>query len=304
MRRLLPTDPRPVRIRASALVVFTLSSLLAGCLDTLPDVSFTTAQEARNAGYVDKDWIPSWLPDNATDIHEAHDVDSNISMLAFSLPDTRTLVLPDTCRPVEFAQTYPAPLRRPWWPDDESLRSSYAFFRCTADATQYRFVGVSLQQTVCCIGEPTATSLHTLHSGQEDSMGTWGIGSFENDDAADFMIDLLDSGDLSLVREVLDNVLTSTEYVEAPDATLAIVAAEIVAAARGRPTPAATQEEGLADWLARIRPTIDADLAAQARDALTRILADNSELRELWEETDDLHDWQAVVAELRGHLVP
>lgn len=35
-------------------------------------------------------------------------------------------------------------------------------------------------------------------------MGTWGIGSFENDDAADFMIDALKSGDLSLVREVLD----------------------------------------------------------------------------------------------------
>ena len=67
-------------------------------------------------------------------------------------------------------------------------------------------------------------------------MGTWGTGSFENDDAADFMIDVLDSGDLSLIREALDNVLTSTEYVEAPDATLAIVAAEIVAAARGRPT--------------------------------------------------------------------
>ena len=133
-------------------------------------------------------------------------------------------------------------------------------------------------------------------------MGTWGIGSFENDDAADFMIDLLDSGDLSLVREVLDNVLTSTEYVEAPDATLAIVGAEIVAAARGRPTVAAQQEEGLADWLARIRPAIDANLAMQARDALTRILADQSELRELWEETDDIHDWQAVVVELRNHL--
>jgi Domain of unknown function (DUF4259) len=133
-------------------------------------------------------------------------------------------------------------------------------------------------------------------------MGTWGIGSFENDDAADFMIDLLDSGDLSLVREVLDNVLTSTEYVEAPDATLAIVAAEIVAAARGRPTLAAQQEEGLADWIARLRPTIDAHLTTQAREALTRILADNSELRELWEETDDIHDWRAVVTELRSHL--
>ncbi len=133
-------------------------------------------------------------------------------------------------------------------------------------------------------------------------MGTWGIGSFENDDAGDFMIDLLDSGDLSLVREVLDNVLTSTEYVEAPDATLAIVAAEIVAAARGRPTVAAQQEEGLADWLARIRPTIDDDLLRQARDALARVLGENSELRELWEETDDMQAWRAAVTELATQL--
>lgn len=133
-------------------------------------------------------------------------------------------------------------------------------------------------------------------------MGTWGIGSFENDDAADFMIDALQSGDLSLLGEVFDNVLTSSEYVEAPDATVAIVAAEIVAAALGRPTLAAQQEDGLADWLARIRPTIDATTAAQARDALTRILADHSELRELWEETDDFHDWQATVVELGQHL--
>ncbi|CAN4279860.1 DUF4259 domain-containing protein [Pseudoxanthomonas sp. LjRoot125] len=133
-------------------------------------------------------------------------------------------------------------------------------------------------------------------------MGTWGIGSFENDDAADFMIDALKSGDLSLLGEVFDNVLTSTEYVEAPDATVAIVAAEIVAAAQGRPTPAAQREDGLAEWLASIRPTIDVALATQARDALARILAEHSELRELWEDTDDFHEWQASVIELGQHL--
>lgn len=135
-------------------------------------------------------------------------------------------------------------------------------------------------------------------------MGTWGTGSFENDDAADFMIDVLDSGDLSLIREVLDNVLTSTEYVEAPDAALAIVAAEIAAAARGRATLAAQQEAGLADWLARIRPTIDDDLRQQAVNALRRILAEHSELRELWEETEDFQDWQATVKDLGQQLHP
>lgn len=133
--------------RWSVLALFALGALLSGCVDTLSEVSFATAREARDAGYVDKGWIPSWLPDSATDIREAHDLDTSVSLLAFSVPDARALVLPDTCRPVEFAQTYPALLRRSWWPDDESLRSSYAFFRCTADATQYRFVGVSLQQT-------------------------------------------------------------------------------------------------------------------------------------------------------------
>ena len=135
-------------------------------------------------------------------------------------------------------------------------------------------------------------------------MGTWGIGSFENDDAADFMIDVLDSGDLSLIREVLDNVLTSTEYVEARDAALAIVAAEIATAALGRATLAAQQEAGLADWLARIRPTIDDNLRQQAVNALRRILAEHSELRELWEDTGDFQDWEATVMDLEQQLHP
>ena len=76
-------------------------------------------------------------------------------------------------------------------------------------------------------------------------MGAWGLGSFENDGACDFLADATESGDLTLLREALDNVLTSTEYVEAPDACNAIVAAEIIAAALGRPTQAAQQEEEL-----------------------------------------------------------
>lgn len=130
-------------------------------------------------------------------------------------------------------------------------------------------------------------------------MGAWSFGSFENDDAADFLAEAVASGDLSLLREVLDNVLTSTEYVEAPDASRAIVAAEFIAAAQDRPTLARERQDSLSSWIARIRPRIHSDLAGQAQDALTRILAPNSELRELWEETDEFPDWQAAVSELR-----
>ena len=137
-----------VRIRASAaaFALVAVSMLLSGCLDTLLDVHFATAKEARDAGYVDGGWIPTWFPDDATDIDESHDVDTNISMLAFSLPDPGALVLPDTCRPVEHTQTFPPPLERAWWPDEASLRTSYVFFRCPAEHTTYRFVGMSVQQ--------------------------------------------------------------------------------------------------------------------------------------------------------------
>ena len=133
-------------------------------------------------------------------------------------------------------------------------------------------------------------------------MGAWGFGSFDNDDAADFLAEVTASGDVSLLREVIANVLSSTEYVEAPDACQAIVAAEAVAAALGRPTAAAQQEESLGAWVKRIRPDVDATLVAEARDALSRILAANSELRELWEDSDDFAEWRASVAELRQQL--
>lgn len=133
-------------------------------------------------------------------------------------------------------------------------------------------------------------------------MGAWGVGSFDNDDAADFLADVTESGDLSLVREVLDNVLTSTEYVEAPDASQAIVAAEILAFALGRPTAAAEQQDALGPWITRTRPTVEPQLARNGEDALARILAPNSELRELWEESEEFPDWQSAVIELQKQL--
>lgn len=133
-------------------------------------------------------------------------------------------------------------------------------------------------------------------------MGAWGHGSFENDDALDFLAELLGSGDTSPIREVLDHVLTSTEYVEAPDASQCIAAAEVVAAALGRPTAAALRKQDVAAWIVQVKPRVDATLVAQMAEALTRILAPNSELGELWQESDEFAEWQAAVEEVRSQL--
>lgn len=38
-------------------------------------------------------------------------------------------------------------------------------------------------------------------------MGAWGNGSFDNDDAADFLADVADGSDLALVRKIFATVL-------------------------------------------------------------------------------------------------
>jgi Domain of unknown function (DUF4259) len=69
-------------------------------------------------------------------------------------------------------------------------------------------------------------------------MGAWGVGSFDNDDAADWLNDQLRrSADLRPIQTALDAVaqLDPTGYLEAPEASAAVAAAEVVAALAGDP---------------------------------------------------------------------
>ncbi len=130
-------------------------------------------------------------------------------------------------------------------------------------------------------------------------MGAWGHGTFQNDDALDLLDDLVDGGDDRMLRDALDTALSSAAgTIEATDASSALAAAEIVAALRGR--PAADLPDEAVDW-ARGRPAPSDDLVARARQAVAAVLAD-SELRDLWLETDELPMWQGSVEELRERL--
>src|SRR5690606_3171321 len=118
-------------------------------------------------------------------------------------------------------------------------------------------------------------------------MGCWAIGSFGNDSAADWLIDLAKTSDLSLVRETIARALVAEEDLDSPDATDALAAIEVVVAALGRPTTEAQNEPELLEWIARVKPSPDAKLVSDAKQAIDRILGPESELRELWEDTDD-----------------
>lgn len=130
-------------------------------------------------------------------------------------------------------------------------------------------------------------------------MGAWGPGSFENDDALDWLADLVDGGGMDVVESAFDGV-ADAEYLEAPEASSAVAAAEVVAALAGRP-PAELPDEA-AEWVAAHgRPPGDR-LMRQARAAIQRVRTD-SELKELWEEDGEgPNEWHAAVDDLLRRL--
>lgn len=123
---------------------------------------------------------------------------------------------------------------------------------------------------------------------------------FENDDAADWVWELEDDEDGSVIEAALSAVVDTprTELVEAGDASNALAAAEIIAAASGHRAAALPTEAD--EWIRRNSALVTDSVLAQARSAVTRIAA-SSELKELWEDADD-PAWAETVNALRARL--
>ena len=144
-------------------------------------------------------------------------------------------------------------------------------------------------------------------------MGAWGAGSFENDSALDWIGDLLESKDASLIRATLNRAMEHDdtkrtsflgivrrrpEKLPADVATQALAAAEIVAAWHGQPL--AKLPKGTAEWLKQHMSSFEPKLVALAQQAVNEVKT-NSELKALWEE-GDASQWQNAVMDLEQRL--
>jgi hypothetical protein len=134
-------------------------------------------------------------------------------------------------------------------------------------------------------------------------MGTWSVDAFGNDDAADWVHELEEAEDLGPIQEAIDAVLSvGDEYLEAPEASIALAAAEVLARLCGNPGEKNSYTEVADRWVegAQVKPTVE--LLDKAQAAIARILAENSELKELWEDSDEYDAWQASVDNLRARV--
>jgi len=135
-------------------------------------------------------------------------------------------------------------------------------------------------------------------------MGTWGNSPFDNDVALDWVGDLERIGDTTFLRQSLE-IKRLGGYFDSDDGCMALAAGEVVAALLGRPGSGLPYE--VRTWV-RANPDIDADsLVAPALRAIEEVLSSGSELRELWEDDEELFaQWykrvQNLVAWLHGNV--
>jgi hypothetical protein len=129
--------------------------------------------------------------------------------------------------------------------------------------------------------------------------GAWGPGSFENDDALDWVQNHLKPRGQRAVDEAIRSVVENSVYLQAPSCSRAIAACEVIAAAQGRGSDGTPKE---IVFLASKLPAKQADgLRSNARRALDKILA-NSELKDLWSDSRAYDKWKAAMVELKGRI--
>ncbi|MGC3981405.1 MAG: DUF4259 domain-containing protein [Steroidobacteraceae bacterium] len=150
-------------------------------------------------------------------------------------------------------------------------------------------------------------------------MGAWDAGNFGNDDALDWIGELCENGSTSSVRSALTQAIAQSTpqqpslvgkllgrqpveaYLEAPIASEALAAAEIVACWLGHPL--AKLPDGVAEWVQEHSHDFSPAFVQLAREAVAHIKT-KSELKELWEEGDAkvAAEWHAVIADLEQRL--
>lgn len=127
-------------------------------------------------------------------------------------------------------------------------------------------------------------------------MGAWGFQAFENDDALDWLEEL-EAGGAEAVRQAL--TATGDGYIEAPDGSAAVAAAEITAAAQGNPP--GDLPEDVTTWVTAHGSGLTAEDVQLALVAVERVAGTESELAELWDDADE-PEWKESLDNLSERL--
>lgn len=125
-------------------------------------------------------------------------------------------------------------------------------------------------------------------------MGAWDVGIWDNDDAADLIGDLSESNGLDVLQASLRPTEVKGYYLEAPEGVRILCTADTLLSALDLGD--SSVPEDVSKWLKSHANLDFRSLIPEALSKTRRVLAENSELRELWEENEELFpQWLARV---------
>jgi hypothetical protein len=132
-------------------------------------------------------------------------------------------------------------------------------------------------------------------------MGCWGAQTFQNDTAMDWLHNLYDSDDFTLVQKMLLRISgPPEEFTQSSVEERALAAAEIVACWLGHPPPT---KQGLDEWVRKHTDWFTPEILALARQTVA-LIKTKSELRELWMDNHGVvrKEWLESIEDLERRL--
>ena len=129
-------------------------------------------------------------------------------------------------------------------------------------------------------------------------MGSWASGPFDNDDAADFLMELEVAPSWDMVRLAFADVMVDEDYVELSEGARGCAAAALLTVALGKSDVSA---QDIHMTLEAMGPPPE-DLAAVAKIALKRLSTGDSEIRELYLDSGSYNTWLATIAAIEEAL--
>ncbi|HQW52919.1 MAG TPA: DUF4259 domain-containing protein [Acinetobacter sp.] len=134
-------------------------------------------------------------------------------------------------------------------------------------------------------------------------MGTWSHEPFGNDTANDWAYELDDTTDFSVIDATLQTALDEgQENLDADLAMEAIAAIEVLAKSLGHGTQTDVYTDKVDEWVDRISLKPSADLLQKAEQVLALVASDHSELKELWQESEEYELWANNLQQLNTIL--
>jgi hypothetical protein len=136
-------------------------------------------------------------------------------------------------------------------------------------------------------------------------MATWAVDTYGNDYALDWAQDLQEAGNLEPIESTLDYALGDGEL-EAPFGAEALAAVDVLARLQGNGAGAGADDGGsgadIDRWVAQRKQKVSPALAGKALRAIERVLGEQSELRELWQDSEHYEEWRAAVLALKARV--